>query len=47
MQGVDYNLKLRSEKVGLLDMSKIDELYLLGYREMKEYLKNIKKLDKE
>ena len=42
MQGVDYELKLRSEKVGLLDMSKIDELYLLGYKEMKEYLKNRK-----
>lgn len=46
MQGVDYELKLRSEKVGLLDMSKIDELYLLGYKEMKEYLK-IEKMNKE
>lgn len=43
MQGADYNLKLKSEKVGLLDMSKIDELYLLGYNEMKKYLKNSKK----
>lgn len=39
MQGADYNLKLKSEKVGLLDMSKIDELYLIGYSEMKKYLK--------
>ena len=39
MQGSDYNLKLKSEKVGLLDMSKIDDLYLIGYNEMKKYLK--------
>lgn len=42
MQGSDYNLKLKSEKVGLLDMSKIDDLYLIGYNEMKKYLKNNK-----
>ena len=40
MQGADYNLKLKSEKVGLLDMSKIDELYLIGYNEMRKYLEN-------
>lgn len=40
MEGADFNLKLKSDKVGLLDMSKIDELYLLGYREMKKQLKN-------
>ena len=43
MQGVDYNLKLKSEKVGLLDMSKIDELYLLGYDEMKNNIQKIKR----
>ena len=42
MQGSDYNLKLKSEKVGLLDMSKIDDLYLIGYNEMKNYLENNK-----
>lgn len=40
MQGSDYNLKLKSEKVGLLDMGKIEELYLLGYSEMRKYLKS-------
>lgn len=38
IEGVDFNLKLKSEKVGLLDMSKIDELYMLGYSEMKKCL---------
>lgn len=38
MEGADFNLKLKSEKVGLLDMSKIDELYMLGYSEMKKCL---------
>lgn len=43
MQGVDFNLKLKSEKVGLLDMNKIDELYLLGYNEMKNNIQKIKR----
>lgn len=46
MEGADYNLKLKSEKVGLLDMSKIDELYLIGYNEMKNYLENNKMTNK-
>lgn len=46
MQGSDYNLKLKSEKVGLLDMSKIDDLYLIGYNEMKNYLENNKMTNK-
>jgi NTE family protein len=39
MEGADYVLKIKSDKVGLLDMKKIDELYELGYRQMKEFLK--------
>jgi NTE family protein len=42
--GSDYNLKIRSEKIGLLDMRKIDELYEIGYRQTKNELDNIKKL---
>ena len=38
MEGADEVLKIKSEKVGLLDMKKIDELYQLGYEQMKKYL---------
>ena len=38
MEGADYVLKLKSEKIGLLDMSKIDDLYNLGYNQMKSFL---------
>lgn len=41
MEGADYTIKIKSEKVGLLDMSKIDELYNLGYEITKKELKNI------
>ncbi len=37
MDGADYILKIKSDKVGLLDMNKIDELYELGYKETKKY----------
>lgn len=39
MEGADYVLKIRSDKIGLLDMKKIDELYELGYREMKKQIR--------
>lgn len=39
MQGEDYIVKIKSNKVGLLDMSKIDMLYKLGYEETKKYIK--------
>lgn len=42
LNGSDYNVKIKSEKVGLLDMNKIDELFELGYREMKREINNIK-----
>lgn len=39
MEGADCILKIKSNKVGLLDMKKIDELYQLGYQQMKRALK--------
>lgn len=44
LDGADYVVKIRSDKVGLLDMSKIDELYDLGYKQMKKRMKDINKI---
>ena len=46
LDGMDYFIKIKSKKVSLLDMSKIDEFYELGYNETKKFLKenNIKSL---
>ena len=44
LDGSDFTLKITSNKVGLLDMKKIDELYELGYRQTKEKIQKIKKL---
>ena len=41
MEGADYVLKIKSNKVGLLDMKKIDELYELGYEQMKKSINKI------
>lgn len=41
MEGADYVLKIRSNKVGLLEMKKIDELYELGYEQMKKSIDKI------
>ena len=43
LDGADFTLKITSNKIGLLDMKKIDELYELGYRQTKENIKRIKK----
>ena len=43
LEGSDYNIKIKSEKVGLLDMKKIDELYELGYQQTKKEMKKILK----
>ena len=40
MQGTENVIKIKSEKIGLLDMSKIDELYQMGYEQTKMYLNN-------
>lgn len=38
LEGMDYSIKIKSKKISLLDMSKIDEFYELGYRETKKFL---------
>lgn len=38
MEGADYILRIKSDKVGLLDMSKIDELYQLGYQQAGDFI---------
>lgn len=43
LEGSDYNLKIKSNKVSLLDVSKIDELYELGYRQTREQINKIKR----
>lgn len=42
IDGSDYLIKIKSKKVSLLDMSKIDEFYELGYRQTKRFLKENK-----
>lgn len=41
MDGSDYTISIKSPKVGLLDMKKIDELYQLGYSQTKKALTKI------
>lgn len=42
LDGADYVIRIRSDKVGLLDMSKIDELYKIGYEQTKKEIAAIK-----
>jgi len=42
LQGSDYTIKIKSEKIGLLNMNKIDELYELGYNQMKKEIRAVK-----
>ena len=42
LDGADYVIRIRSDKVGLLDMSKIDELYKIGYEQTKKEIDAIK-----
>lgn len=42
LEGADYLLKIKTEKVQLLDYKKIDELYLKGYEQTKQEIKEIK-----
>ncbi len=44
LEGSDYNLKIKSEKIGLLDMNKIDEMYNIGYSQTKKEIENIRKI---
>lgn len=41
IEGSDYTIKIKSKKVGLLDMSKIDELYNIGYKTTKEIISKL------
>ena len=41
LDGVDYLVKTKMENIGLLDITKIDELYKKGYEEAKKKLKKI------
>ena len=40
----DYILELPIEKVGLLDISKIEECYQIGYQKTKELMPKIKEI---
>ena len=42
MEGADYVLKIKSDKIGLLDIKKIDELHELGYQQTKKLIAKIK-----
>lgn len=42
LDGSDYLIKIKSEKVSFLDMSKIDEFYELGYNKAKKFLRENK-----
>lgn len=42
LKGIDKIIKIPTKKISLLDTSKIDELYELGYKNMKEKIKYIK-----
>ncbi len=44
LEGADYLLKIKTKDISLLDKSKINYLYQLGYIEMKGKIKEIKKL---
>ena len=45
LEGADYLLKINTkEKIGLLDTSKIDYLYQLGYETAKNNMREIKKV---
>ena len=37
-EGIDHLITINMKKVSLLDSSKADELYEMGYRQTKKYL---------
>lgn len=43
LKEADYNLEIKLNNVGVLDIGKINECYNKGYEEMKKSIKNIKK----
>lgn len=44
LMGADYLLKIKTPEVSLLDVSKIENLYQLGYVQTKEKINEIKKI---
>ena len=44
LEGADYLLKIKTRKIGLLDLTRMDELYNLGYIECKKRIKDISKM---
>ena len=42
LEGSDYTIKIRTKKIGLLDMKQIDKMYEKGYNETKRNIKEIK-----
>lgn len=42
IDGTDYLITIKTKKISLLDMDKIDELYNLGYTETKKQIKKLK-----
>lgn len=43
-EGTDYLLEIPTEKIGLLDMDKIEELYEIGYEIAKKQINNMKEI---
>lgn len=42
LEGSDYTIKIKTNKIGLLDMKKMDKMYEEGYNETKRNIKEIK-----
>ena len=42
LDGIDYLIKIKSKKVSLLDIRKIDEFYELGYKVAKKFIEESK-----
>ena len=42
LEGSDYTIKIKTNKIGLLDMKQIDKMYEEGYNETKKNIKEIK-----
>ena len=42
IDGTDFLINIKTKKIGLLDMEKIDELYNIGYTEAKKQIKKLK-----
>ena len=44
LEGADLVLRIQTKKIGLLDSTKLDELYELGYNLAKEKIKKAKQV---